>query len=227
MCEHMSTMYAFLLLGHASCVEFVKKFNVPLLLLGGGGYTIRNVSRVWAYETAIALGVDLPEELPFNDYFEYYSPDYRVEVPASNMVNLNTREYLDKCKQIIIENLRHTEFCPSVPLQGKLGRQPMTTHTRKEGPVQMCVYYHLLTPTPLPCLDVPGDYYSSTEDEDESDLESSNAAAGGMANNKIQRLVPSNYSDNEFDVIKDTKAEGGHHTYYKDLGSSSIDPMEE
>lgn len=42
--------------GHSDCVAFVKKFNIPLLLLGGGGYTIRNVSRVWTLETAIALG---------------------------------------------------------------------------------------------------------------------------------------------------------------------------
>ena len=27
--------------GHAKCVEYMLKFNKPLLLLGGGGYTIR------------------------------------------------------------------------------------------------------------------------------------------------------------------------------------------
>ncbi|KAJ2758848.1 histone deacetylase, partial [Coemansia nantahalensis] len=31
--------------GHAECVRFVKDFNLPTLVLGGGGYTIRNVSR--------------------------------------------------------------------------------------------------------------------------------------------------------------------------------------
>jgi histone deacetylase 1/2 len=31
--------------GHGACVEFMKTFNVPLLLLGGGGYTVRNVAR--------------------------------------------------------------------------------------------------------------------------------------------------------------------------------------
>ena len=29
--------------GHANCVKFVKSFNKPLLMLGGGGYTMRNV----------------------------------------------------------------------------------------------------------------------------------------------------------------------------------------
>lgn len=45
--------------GHANCVKFVKSFNRPLLLLGGGGYTMRNVSRVWAYETGLAAGMEL------------------------------------------------------------------------------------------------------------------------------------------------------------------------
>lgn len=47
------------MLGHANCVKFVKSFNKPLLLLGGGGYTMRNVSRAWAYETGLAAGVEL------------------------------------------------------------------------------------------------------------------------------------------------------------------------
>ena len=103
--------------GHAKCVSFMKSFNVPMILLGGGGYTIRNVARVWTQETAIAAGVAIPDELPFNDYFEYFSPDYSLVVPSSNMLNLNTRDYLEKCKATLIENLRHTAFCPSVPMQ--------------------------------------------------------------------------------------------------------------
>lgn len=46
-------------LGHANCVRFVKSFHRPLLLLGGGGYTMRNVSRAWAFETGLAAGVEL------------------------------------------------------------------------------------------------------------------------------------------------------------------------
>jgi histone deacetylase 1/2 len=41
------TIHSFLFCsaGHAKCVEFMKKYNLPLMLLGGGGYTIRNVAR--------------------------------------------------------------------------------------------------------------------------------------------------------------------------------------
>lgn len=45
--------------GHANCVSFIRSFNLPLLMLGGGGYTVKNVSRAWAYETGIAAGVEL------------------------------------------------------------------------------------------------------------------------------------------------------------------------
>ena len=45
--------------GHAECVKFVKSFDLPLLMLGGGGYTVKSVSRTWAYETGLAAGVEL------------------------------------------------------------------------------------------------------------------------------------------------------------------------
>lgn len=49
--------------GHAKCVEYMKSFNLPLLMLGGGGYTIRNVARCWTYETAVALDSEIPDGL--------------------------------------------------------------------------------------------------------------------------------------------------------------------
>jgi hypothetical protein len=42
------------------CLEFVKKFNLPLMVLGGGGYTVRNVARCWAYERGLCLGIHHP-----------------------------------------------------------------------------------------------------------------------------------------------------------------------
>ena len=37
-------------------------------------------------------------ELPFNDYFQYFGPDYKLDVPGNNMENLNSKEYLEKMK---------------------------------------------------------------------------------------------------------------------------------
>jgi len=92
--------------GHGNCVEFVASFNVPLLVLGGGGYTIRNVARAWCYETSILLQQPISEELPYNDYIEYYGPDFRLHIPSTNMENQNTKDYLEKYKNKILENIR-------------------------------------------------------------------------------------------------------------------------
>ncbi|KAF9574034.1 hypothetical protein EC968_007587 [Mortierella alpina] len=103
--------------GHANCVAYVKSFGVPMIVVGGGGYTIRNVARAWTFETAVLLDEQLPEELPFNSYFEYYGPEYRLDVPANNMKNDNTPEDLHNLKAQIIENLRHIPCAPSVQMQ--------------------------------------------------------------------------------------------------------------
>lgn len=88
----------------------MKKFNLPIIMLGGGGYTIRNVARCWTYETSVALDTEIANgwlgycswssilELPYNDYFEYYGPDFKLHITPSNMTNHNTPEYLDKTK---------------------------------------------------------------------------------------------------------------------------------
>lgn len=55
-----------------------------------------------------------------NEYYEYFGPTYRLDVPQSNMDDLNTREYLEKIKTQVFENLRHTGAAPSVQLQREL-----------------------------------------------------------------------------------------------------------
>lgn len=43
--------------------------GLPLIVLGGGGYTVRNVARCWTYETSIIVDEQLNSELPDNGYF--------------------------------------------------------------------------------------------------------------------------------------------------------------
>ena len=105
-------------------------------MLGGGGYTMRNVSRAWAYETGVATGVELGPrklieftarnsllmfqlpEIPVNEYYEYFGPDYELDVKCSNMEDLNTPGYLERIKNIAFEHLRHVGGPPSVQMQG-------------------------------------------------------------------------------------------------------------
>ncbi|KAK3694464.1 hypothetical protein B0T22DRAFT_71798 [Podospora appendiculata] len=103
--------------GHANCVNFVRSFNLPTLVLGGGGYTMRNVARTWAYETGRLVGVEMHPVLPYNEYYDYYGPDYELNVRSSNMENANSYEYLEKIKIAVIENLKKTIPVPSVQMQ--------------------------------------------------------------------------------------------------------------
>jgi len=115
--------------GHADCVAFVKSFGVPLLVLGGGGYTLRNVPRCWAYETALLLDTPVKDTLPYNDYFEYYGPDYRLHLPVSNMLNQNSAKYLEDIKLQVLQVLDGVEIAPSAPiLTGQAGTTQIPGH---------------------------------------------------------------------------------------------------
>lgn len=107
-------------------------------MLGGGGYTMRNVSRCWAFETGLAAGVELGAgkifisfsgmqqdelisvvtDIPINEYYEYFGPDYKLDVKSSNMEDMNSRGYLDRVKGIVLDHLRHTGGPPSVQMSG-------------------------------------------------------------------------------------------------------------
>ncbi|XP_024977398.1 histone deacetylase 6 [Cynara cardunculus var. scolymus] len=103
--------------GHADCLRYLRSFNVPLMVLGGGGYTIRNVARCWCYETAVAVGVEPENKLPYNEYFEYFGPDYTLHVEPSPLENQNTPKDLEKIRNLLLEQLSRLPHSPSVPFQ--------------------------------------------------------------------------------------------------------------
>ena len=59
----LTSLVAFFLC--SECVKFVRSFNVPTLVLGGGGYTVRNVARCWTFETSLLVESDISNELPY------------------------------------------------------------------------------------------------------------------------------------------------------------------
>ena len=61
------------------------------MYLGGGGYTLRNVARCWAYETSIIAGRRVGNDIPYNDYHEFFMPDYKLQPTiTSNKVFLSS-----------------------------------------------------------------------------------------------------------------------------------------
>jgi len=98
--------------GHGECVEFILKRGIPCILVGGGGYTIENVARCWTYETALALGVQIENKLPPNEYsHEYSSPYLHVESNPA-MENKNPKEHLEKLKITVYDRLKYIEAVP-------------------------------------------------------------------------------------------------------------------
>ena len=49
---------------YGECVKHMMGFNIPLIMLGGGGYTIENVARCWAYETSVLVNHNIGNDIP-------------------------------------------------------------------------------------------------------------------------------------------------------------------
>lgn len=68
-------------------------------------------------DLTLALTI-FPPEIPVNEYYEYFGPDYELDVKSSNTDDMNTPAYLERVKKIVMENLRHTGGPPSVQMSG-------------------------------------------------------------------------------------------------------------
>ena len=96
--------------GHAEAARVVKTLGLPTLVLGGGGYTTKNVARCWAYETSVICDVDVGEHLPEHSLLHSYAPDYVLHFPVdSELEDENSPEFLQELVQTASENLRGLE----------------------------------------------------------------------------------------------------------------------
>ncbi|KAF7340981.1 Histone deacetylase [Mycena sanguinolenta] len=121
--------------GHANCVQFLRRQNVPLVLLGGGGYTVKNTARTWTYETACALGIEdmIDPMLPYSEYFDWFGPRFRLEVVPSNMDDLNLKGTLDAVRTQALKQLSDLIPAPSVAMQRNTQRNFGTTFATRPG----------------------------------------------------------------------------------------------
>eukprot|EP00889_Picochlorum_renovo_P005892 jgi/Picre1/32922/NNA_008251.t1 len=96
-----------------------------MLVLGGGGYTMRNVARCWCYETGKLLDKDLEDDLPESSYahYDYYMDTHKLRIEVSNMRNSNTRAQLEELKVSILEQLKDLPPAPSAPMVQKPPKQ--------------------------------------------------------------------------------------------------------
>jgi histone deacetylase HOS2 len=104
---------------HGECVSFIKSKRLPLLVLGGGGYTPRNVARLWAHETSLCLGQEVNPTLPDMPLRAHFGSDPTLFPPLSEIKrheNKNSQAYLAEVLRVVKEQLRYVESAPSVQM---------------------------------------------------------------------------------------------------------------
>ena len=109
LCGDRLGMFNLSIRGHGEAVKFVKSFGIPMVLIGGGGYSLRNVARCWTYETSVALGIEIDNQIPENDYSIYYAPLNLIHTPVSNQENANSLAEIEQNTKRIIENLKNVK----------------------------------------------------------------------------------------------------------------------
>lgn len=153
--------------GHGECVKYIKSFGIPLLVLGGGGYTIRNVSRCWTYETALLLDEPVSEQIPMNtDYAEFFAPDYLL-CPTMNgtFSNQNSKQYIENIKQTVFDHLKNIQFAPSVQMHDvppDLFSFEMNDEIKEEESMDRRISNDEKR-------DAPNEYYNGDNDNDKAD----------------------------------------------------------
>lgn len=84
------------------CITFVLDYNLPSVLLGGGGYHFANASRYWTQLTAAICNQSLADDIPdITPHFLQYGPDYSLKIETKSIKDLNTDEYLNECAALI------------------------------------------------------------------------------------------------------------------------------
>ena len=86
----------------------LRTFQLPTVIVGGGGYNHANVAKCWtrlvAKLTGTEVEMDIMSEYKFIDEF---SPDYSLELDESNVKDCNSDEYLQNLLNKLEHNLSH------------------------------------------------------------------------------------------------------------------------
>ncbi|ORX54678.1 Arginase/deacetylase [Piromyces finnis] len=90
------------------CVNNILNWNIPTMILGGGGYSNTNVACLDAYITAKIINEELDSNIPEHHLFPYYKPDFTLYEYVGKMADKNIEEMVKENYKIPIENDSHT-----------------------------------------------------------------------------------------------------------------------
>eukprot|EP00741_Cyanophora_paradoxa_P016249 tig00000197_g15688.t1 len=90
---------------YVACVRRVVSWNLPTLVLGGGGYNAPNAARCWAQVMADLAGVELADRIPEHDFFDSYGPDFLLRAPPRVRPDLNDEGYVSSVVGAALEGV--------------------------------------------------------------------------------------------------------------------------
>ncbi|XP_026572367.1 histone deacetylase 8 isoform X7 [Pseudonaja textilis] len=93
--------------GIGKCLNYVLQWQLPTLILGGGGYHLANTARCWTYLTGVILGKTLPSEIPDHEFFTEYGPDYVLEITPSCRPDRNEPQRIQEILGCVKGHLKH------------------------------------------------------------------------------------------------------------------------
>jgi len=99
---------------YGQCLRQILRWDLPTLVLGGGGYNNLLTAKCWTLLTAVCLEdltlpakpyAGLSEDLPDHDLLPSYNGEYTLPVKAGNMRNENTPEDLKAIQEAVLKTL--------------------------------------------------------------------------------------------------------------------------
>ena len=90
----------------SDCLQIVTAVNVPMLILGGGGYNLQNTAKCWVKMVASLLNETIDENIPEHDFLETYGPDFSLCISPGNRKDENTESYLTELMEEVTDNLQ-------------------------------------------------------------------------------------------------------------------------
>jgi histone deacetylase 1/2 len=96
--------------GHSDCVRLIRDLGLPLVVLGGGGYSKSSVAKCWAIETAILCDAEnklAGNVVPISDHYYSQHTDKHLHVPArKDAVNFNSPGRVKQILQAVFGNIQ-------------------------------------------------------------------------------------------------------------------------
>lgn len=92
---------------YRQCVKLLKELQLPLLILGGGGYNLANAARCFTSVLAVLVDRELKPDIPESELFDCFGPAFELEISGGLRRDENTAEYVEMVLAQVFRNLEN------------------------------------------------------------------------------------------------------------------------